>query len=95
MYQYQNVDDINVLRNKPGRVFLESGGDSRAFDNVWRTNGIFIFKGQSSGLLLFHLLTPFQTSVESSMVRVSSENLFKANLAGGVVWGLSLRYGHL
>ena len=47
MYEYQNVDDINVLRNKPGRVFLESGGDSRAFDNFWRTNEIFIFKGQS------------------------------------------------
>ena len=95
MYQYQNVDDINVLRNKPGRVFLDSGGDSRAFDNVWRTNEIFIFKGQSSGLLLFRLLIPFQTSVESSTVRVSSENLFKANLAGGVAWGLSPRYGHL
>jgi len=46
MYYYQDVDDIYVLTNKPGRVFLECGEKSRAFDNVWRTNGIFIFKGR-------------------------------------------------
>ena len=46
MDYYQDVDDIYVLTNKPGRVFLECGENSRAFDNVWRTNGIFIFKGR-------------------------------------------------
>ena len=45
MDYYQNVDVISVLTNKPGRVFLECGKKSRAFDNVWETNGFYIFKG--------------------------------------------------
>jgi hypothetical protein len=45
MGHYQDVDDIYVLTNKPGRVFLECGERSRTFDNVWRPNGVFIFKG--------------------------------------------------
>jgi hypothetical protein len=41
---FQDVDDIYVLTNKPSRIYLEFGKESRAFDNVWKTNGIFIFK---------------------------------------------------
>ena len=71
MDHYQGVDDICVLTNKPGRVFLESGENSRAFDNVWRANGILIFKSQ---VLIFcfssPLLTSFQAFVESSRVNV-------------------------
>jgi hypothetical protein len=88
-------DEIYVLTNKPGRVYLESGENSRAFDNVWMTNGIYIFKGQCLALLLFPLLTSFQTFVESSRVKVSSENPLKAGAASGVAMSLSVRFGYL
>ncbi len=39
---------VCILTNQPGRVFLECGKNSRTFDNVWRVNGIYIFKSQSS-----------------------------------------------
>jgi hypothetical protein len=56
----EDVDNIYVLTNKPGRVFLECGEQSRAFDNVWRANEIFIFKGRRLAFfLLFPLLTSF------------------------------------
>ena len=42
--QYANI--IYVLTNKPGRVFFEIGDNSRAFENVWQTHGILIFKSQ-------------------------------------------------
>jgi hypothetical protein len=84
MPHYQDVDDIYVLTNKPGRVFLECGERSRAFDNVWRTNEIFIFKGRRLVFsALFPVLTSFQTSVETSMVKVSPEQSFKAGPANG------------
>ena len=98
MCYYQDVDDIYVLTNKPGRVFLECGEKSRAFDNVWRTNGIFIFKGRrmAFSFLLSLLLTSFQTFVESSMVKVSSEHSFKESLANGVAYCLlGRRFGYL
>jgi hypothetical protein len=43
---FQDVEDIYVLTSKPSRVFFELGKNSRAFDNFWRTNEIFIFKSQ-------------------------------------------------
>jgi hypothetical protein len=54
---FQDVDDIYVLTNKPSRIYLEFGKESRAFDNVWKTNGIFIFKSQCPvfSFLLFRL----------------------------------------
>ena len=85
MGHYQDVDKIYVLTNKPVRVFLECGERSRTFDNVWRPNGVFIFKGRRLPFpLLFPLLTYFQMFVEISMVKVSSENPFKAGPANGV-----------
>jgi hypothetical protein len=84
MHHYQDVDDIYVLTNKPVRVFLECGERSRAFDNVWRTNEIFIFKGRCLAFsFLLSLLTPFQTSVETSMVKVSPEHPLKAGPVNG------------
>ena len=46
MEDYQYSNDIYVLTNTPCRIFLEFGEDSRVFDNVWKTNNIFIFKSQ-------------------------------------------------
>jgi hypothetical protein len=86
MDYYQDVEDMCVLTNKPGRLFLECGKKSRAFDNVWRTNGIFIFKGRYLAFyfLLFSRLTSFQMFLESSMVKVTSEHPSKASPANGV-----------
>lgn len=53
MSDYQDASDIYVLTNKPGRVYLEFGKNSRAFDNVWRANGIFIFKSWCLVFLFF------------------------------------------
>jgi hypothetical protein len=72
MEDYQYTNDIYVLTNTPSRIFLEFGEDSRVFDNVWRTNDVFIFKSQYLVVLFFspRLLTSFQASVESSRVNV-------------------------
>jgi hypothetical protein len=72
-FQEANSKDIyDVLTNKPGRVFFEFGGDSRAFDNVWRANEIFIFKSQCLGFsfIFFPLMASLQASAESSRVNV-------------------------
>lgn len=43
----QLPDIIYVLVDRPGRVFLETKPANRSFGNVWRLNGIMIFKGLS------------------------------------------------
>jgi hypothetical protein len=53
MEDYQYSNDIYVLTNTPSRIFLEFGEDSRAFDNVWQTNGSFIFKSLCLVVLFF------------------------------------------
>ena len=59
---YQRAETFYVLTNKPGRVYLEFGRKSRAFDNVWKTNGILIFKSWCPVFLIFSspLLTSFR-----------------------------------
>jgi hypothetical protein len=76
MEGYQYANDIYVLTNTPSRIFLEFGEDSQAFDNVWQTNRIFIFKSQCLVVLFFSfpLLTSFQASAESSRVNLESDN---------------------
>ena len=44
MDYFRDVEDIHVLTSKPDRVFFEFGKKSRAFDNFWRANEIFILK---------------------------------------------------
>jgi hypothetical protein len=46
MDSFHDAKDIYVLTSKPSRVFFEFGQNSRAFDNFWRTNEIFVFKSQ-------------------------------------------------
>ena len=94
---YQHADTFYVLTNKPGRVFLEFGRNSRAFDNVWHANGILIFKSRCLVFLLFSspLLTSSKVSVESSRMKVQFENPFKAWPVSGCLCLLSLRFGHL
>jgi len=48
-----HTQPIYVLRNTPGRVFLELGRHPRAFDNVWNTNETLIFKSWLLVLLIF------------------------------------------
>ena len=55
---FRGVDDICVLTNKPSRVYLEFGKKSRAFDNIWKTNGVLIFKSQCLVFLFFSSLPP-------------------------------------
>ena len=42
---------ICVLTDKPGRVFLNTGGFTRAFGNFWKPNEAIIFKGQQIGVI--------------------------------------------
>ncbi|KAH9984933.1 hypothetical protein BJV77DRAFT_143985 [Russula vinacea] len=61
MESYQYAENIYVLTNTRRRIFLEfgAGNDSRVFDNVWQTNGIFIFKsicGKLEGELIIRQL---------------------------------------
>ena len=58
---HQNANIVDVLTNRPSRIFLEFGEKSRAFDNVWQTNGILVFKSQCEGFPIFSfpLLTLF------------------------------------
>jgi hypothetical protein len=68
---YKYTNDIYVLTNSHSRIFFEIGEGSRAFDNVWRTNDIFIFRSQCP--VFFYFLLPantFQASVESSRVNI-------------------------
>jgi hypothetical protein len=37
---------IYVLTNNSHHVFFEFGGSLRAFDNVWNTNDVLIFRGE-------------------------------------------------
>jgi hypothetical protein len=50
---------ICVLTDGPGRVFLETGQNSRAFGNVWMPNDAMIFKGSlvtlSPSHVFFHM----------------------------------------
>jgi hypothetical protein len=70
-----DLEEVNVLTDNsgPGRVFLETAKETRAFGNVWVPKDAIIFKGSS---LFFEpisrLLTPCQTSVESLRVKTSS-----------------------
>ncbi len=90
-FQDQDTKDISVLTSKPGRVLLELGDNSRAFDQVWRANGILILKSQCLVVFFsFFWLTLFQTSVEGSRVKVSLRQSFKAGPAGGALRGLYL-----
>ena len=70
------LEKIRVLTDNPtGRVYLETAQSTRAFGNVWVPKTAIIFKGPRFPVTLFSLLTYFQTSVESSRVRASSERL--------------------
>jgi hypothetical protein len=92
---FMYANDIYVLTHKPGRVYLESGENSRTFDNVWFKNGFYVFRGQCLALLLFLLLTFLQTSVEGFKVREESESPFRAGPASIVARSLSLRFGYV
>lgn len=89
--QYQDTRPLCVLTSIPGRVFLEFGQNWRAFDNVWDTNRTLIFKGRCLNFRTWALLTHYyQVSVESSRVKVSSENPFSlACGARGVTWSVT------
>jgi hypothetical protein len=78
MDHFQDVNDIYVLTNKPGRVYLEFGENSRAFDNVWQTNGIFIFKSQCPVFFFF----PFADIFSGICGRIEGEGIVGAPIQG-------------
>jgi hypothetical protein len=56
--RYRPKPKISVLTDRPGRIYLESGQDSRAFGNVWCPQNAIIFKGSS---FLFSKFAAFDT----------------------------------
>ena len=42
---FLDTPKICVLTNRPGRLYLETGQNPRAFDNVWAPKDAMIFKG--------------------------------------------------
>jgi hypothetical protein len=68
---------ISVLTDNPspaGRVYLDTAQNTRAFGNIWVPKKAIIFKGSTPSVIsYFPRLIYFQTSVESSRVKGSSE----------------------
>src|SRR5258708_4431586 len=50
---------ICVLTDKPGRVFLETDKNTRAFGNFWEPNNAIILKGSSNTICISPLFTAF------------------------------------
>jgi hypothetical protein len=77
-------DTVYVLVDRPGRVFIETGGEWRGFGNVWMLNGTLIFKG------LRHLsaspisLMSFQIAREYSRENNSSEMVAQTATGGAM-----------
>lgn len=80
MESFVDTTKVHVLTDRPGRIYLDSGQDTRAFGNVWRPKDAIIFKG--SCLIPSHL--PFSTSLQTfaanSRAKVLWEHRFKATL---------------
>ncbi|KAH9979608.1 hypothetical protein BGW80DRAFT_1279290, partial [Lactifluus volemus] len=53
IHDFQDVDSVCVLTDKPGRVYLETSRDVRAFGNTWVPNKAIIFKGLPLALYCF------------------------------------------
>jgi hypothetical protein len=53
IHDFQDVDSVCVLTDKPGRVYLETSRVTRAFGNTWVPNEAIIFKGLPLAPLLF------------------------------------------
>lgn len=72
---------ICVLTDGPGRVFLETDQNSRAFGNVWEPNGAMIFKGSriTLSLPLLILIRPsrclWKTPGRNCRPRISSRRV--------------------
>jgi hypothetical protein len=60
---------ISVLTDRQGRIYLESGQDSRAFGNVWCPQKAIIFKGSSLIFSKFAAFDILQMSAASSRVK--------------------------
>ena len=78
---------ICVLTDKPGRLYLETNKNRRAFGNFWVPDKAIIFKGSSITFSFpcVRILTAFllQTSVESLRANASFKNPFKKHLIRG------------
>jgi hypothetical protein len=84
MEHFLDADNVYVLTNKPGRVYLDSGEDSQAFDNFWTTNGIYISRGLFSALLLFLLLTSFRRLWKARRCQKTQSRQALRVVSGGV-----------
>jgi len=80
MENFVDAPKVHVLTDKPGRVYLESGQDTRAFGNVWRPKDAIIFKGSCLTSFHFPFSTSLQTFVANSRAKVSWERRSKETL---------------
>ena len=83
MESYRYAENIYVLTNTRSRIFLEFGigKDSRVFDNVWQTNGVFIFK--SLCLVVLFFLSPFANIFSGICGKLEGERIIKQLLGNG------------
>lgn len=77
---FVDAPEVHVLTDKPGRVYLESGQDTRAFGNVWRPKDAIIFKGSCLTSLRLPFSTSPQTFAANSRAKVLWEHRSKATL---------------
>ena len=58
IHDFQDVEQVYVLLDKPGHVYLETPGKKRAFGNSWVPDDAIIFKGSPIVFCLFCHLRP-------------------------------------
>jgi hypothetical protein len=87
---HEKIDqEIDVLTDNSGRVYLETDRQKRAFGNVWALKKAIIFKGSSLSFFPFSRpLTSCQMSVENSRAKNSSGLPLKAYPTYGVLKSL-------
>jgi hypothetical protein len=78
MESFVDTTKVHVLTDRRGRVYLDSGQDTRAFGNVWRPKDAIIFKGSCLTSSNFPLSTPLQTFAANSRAKVLWVNRSKA-----------------
>jgi len=80
MESFVDTTKVDVLTDRPGRVYLDSGQDTRAFGNVWRPKDAIIFKGSCLTSSNLPFSTSFQTFAANSRAKVLWVHRSKATL---------------
>ena len=78
MDNFVDAPKVYVLTDRPGRVYIESGQDTRVFGNVWQPKDAIIFKGSC---LMFFAFPLFDLSSDVSG-KLEGESVIQASLQG-------------